>query len=69
MLIFFGVEKSRELGINWSVGFGYSVWVDSKIKMVVVLCRKKNNNNNNDKKVKILCYKEWILIIFVFVFE
>ena len=45
---FFGAEKSRELGTNWSAGPGHSAWVDSKTKMAAA--SKKNNNNNNDKK-------------------
>lgn len=69
MSTFFGAEKSRELGTNWSAGPGHSAWVDSKTKMAAASCRKKNNNNNNDKKAKIPCYKERILTTLVFVPE
>ena len=68
MSTFFGAEKSRELGTNWSAGPGDSAWVDSKTKMAAASCRKKKNDNN-DKKAKIPCHKERILTTLVFVPE
>ena len=52
MSTFFGAEKSRELGTNWSAGPGHSAWVESKTKMAAASCRKKKTTTTTTKKPK-----------------